>query len=225
MPPEPRSGGEPKVTVSGGRKLRGGVLFGGSSSEREVSLMSARSVLGALDPGKYEIVQIGITKEGRWLIASDAVDRLIERAESAGALEGDVDRTEAVALLADPAREGRLQRMEVSSDKDVAPLDVLFPLIHGRTGEDGALQGLFELSEVAYVGAGITGSAVGMDKEIAKAVWTAAGLPVGPYRVVRSTDWRRDPTSVRCAVAAGVGFPCFVKPASSGSSSRWRRRR
>ncbi|HJR52945.1 MAG TPA: D-alanine--D-alanine ligase family protein [Gemmatimonadota bacterium] len=218
MPREPLSGRQPQVIVSGGRKLRVGVLFGGSSSEHEVSLMSARSVLGALDPAKYEIVQIGITKEGRWLIASDAVDRLIERAESAGALEGQVERTEAVALLADPALEGRLQRTEVSSSRDVAPLDVLFPLIHGRTGEDGALQGLFELSEVAYVGAGITGSAVGMDKEIAKAVWTAAGLPVGPYRVVRWTDWRRDPTSVRCAVAAGVGFPCFVKPASSGSS-------
>ncbi|HET6361182.1 MAG TPA: D-alanine--D-alanine ligase family protein [Gemmatimonadota bacterium] len=204
--------------MSAARKLRVGVLFGGSSSEHEVSLMSARSVLGALDPSRYEIVQIGITKEGRWLIASDAIERLIERAESAGALEGEVERTETVALLADPRAGGRLQRMEAGGSKDFAPIDVLFPLIHGRTGEDGALQGLFELSEVAYVGAGITGSAVGMDKEIAKAVWTAAGLPVGPYRVVRWTDWRRDPTSVRSAVAAGVGFPCFVKPASSGSS-------
>ena len=204
--------------MSGGRRLRVGVLFGGSSSEHEVSLMSARSVLGALDPARYEIVQIGITKEGRWLIASDAIERLIERAESAGALEGEVERTETVALLPDPRRGGRLQRLETGSSKEVAPLDVLFPLIHGRTGEDGALQGLFELSEVAYVGAGVTGSAVGMDKEIAKAVWTAAGLPVGPYRVVRWADWRRDPASVRCAVAAGVGFPCFVKPSSSGSS-------
>ena len=218
MPREPHSDHRVDSAVSSGRKLRVGVLFGGSSSEHEVSLMSARSVLGALDPAKYEVVQIGITKEGRWLIASDAIDRLIERAESAGALEGEVDRTETVALLADPAREGRLQRMEAAAGGDVAPLDVLFPLIHGRTGEDGALQGLFELSEVAYVGAGITGSAVGMDKEIAKAVWTAAGLPVGPYRVVRWTDWRRDPASVRCAVAAGVGFPCFVKPSASGSS-------
>ncbi|HJU86181.1 MAG TPA: D-alanine--D-alanine ligase family protein [Gemmatimonadota bacterium] len=218
MPPDARSGHPPGSSVSGGRRLRVGVLFGGSSSEHEVSLMSARSVLGALDPARYEIVQIGITKEGRWLIASDAIERLIERAESAGALEGEVERTETVALLPDPRRGGRLQRLETGSSKEVAPLDVLFPLIHGRTGEDGALQGLFELSEVAYVGAGVTGSAVGMDKEIAKAVWTAAGLPVGPYRVVRWADWRRDPASVRCAVAAGVGFPCFVKPSSSGSS-------
>ncbi|HYO47146.1 MAG TPA: D-alanine--D-alanine ligase family protein [Gemmatimonadota bacterium] len=204
--------------MSGGRKLRVGVLFGGSSSEHEVSLMSARSVLGALDPAKYEVVQIGITKEGRWLVASDAVDRLIERAEAAGALEGDVERTETVSLLADPGREGRLQRAAGHEPAESAPLDVLFPLIHGRTGEDGALQGLFELSEVAYVGAGITGSAVGMDKEIAKAVWSAAGLPVGPYRVVRWVDWRRDEARVKGEVATGIGFPCFVKPASSGSS-------
>jgi len=204
--------------MSGGRKLRVGVLFGGSSSEHEVSLMSARSVLGALDPAKYEVVQIGVTKEGRWLVASDAVDRLIERAEAAGALEGEVERTETVSLLADPGREGRLQRAVGREAAESAPLDVLFPLIHGRTGEDGALQGLFELSEVAYVGAGITGSAVGMDKEIAKAVWSAAGLPVGPYRVVRWTDWRRDAPRIKGEVATGIGFPCFVKPASSGSS-------
>jgi D-alanine-D-alanine ligase len=195
-----------------------GVLFGGSSSEHEVSLMSARSVLGALDPEKYEVVQIGITKEGRWLVASDAFDRLIERAEAGGALEGEVERTETVALLADPGRAGRLQRATGREAGEYAPLDVLFPLIHGRTGEDGALQGLFELSEVAYVGAGIIGSAVGMDKQIAKAVWSAAGLPVGPYCVVRWTDWRCDPARVKGEVASRIGFPCFVKPSSSGSS-------
>ena len=204
--------------MSSPRKLRVGVLFGGASSEHEVSLMSARSVLGALDPAKYDVVQIGITKEGRWLVDADAVGRLIERAEAAGALAGDVERTEAVALLADPSRGGRLLRPAATDSGDLAPLDVLFPLVHGRTGEDGALQGLFELSGVAYVGAGITGSAVGMDKEIAKAVWTAAGLPVGPYRSVRWHEWRRDAARVKGELASGVGFPCFVKPASSGSS-------
>ena len=204
--------------MSGQRKLRVGVLFGGSSSEHEVSLMSARSVLGALDPAKYDVVQIGITKEGRWLIDADAVGRLIERAESAGALAGEVERTEAVALLADPGRAGRLMKPIAGGSEDLAPLDVLFPLIHGRTGEDGALQGLFELSGIAYVGAGITGSAVGMDKEIAKAVWTAAGLPVGPYRSVRGQEWRGEPARIKGELAAGIGFPCFVKPASSGSS-------
>ncbi|HEY7473319.1 MAG TPA: D-alanine--D-alanine ligase family protein [Gemmatimonadota bacterium] len=200
------------------RKPRIGVLFGGSSSEHEVSLMSARSVLDALDPAKYDVVQIGITKEGRWLVASDAVDRLIERAGAAGALEGAVERTETVALLPDPAREGRLLKPAADRAGDLAPLDVLFPLVHGRTGEDGALQGLFELSGVAYVGAGITGSAVGMDKEIAKAVWSAAGMPVGPYLTVRRRDWRCRPDRVKGEVASRIGFPCFVKPSSSGSS-------
>ena len=206
------------IAESRNRKLRVGVLFGGSSSEHEVSLMSARSVLGALDPAKYDVVQIGITKEGRWLVASDAVDRLIERVGAAGALEGQVERTETVALLPDPARQGRLLRPSTENPGELAPLDVLFPLVHGRTGEDGALQGLFELSGVAYVGAGITGSAVGMDKEIAKAVWTAAGLPVGPYRTVRWRDWRREPERTKGDVASRIGFPCFVKPSSSGSS-------
>ena len=180
--------------------------------------MSARSVLEALDPAKYDVVQIGITKEGRWLVASDAVDRLIERAGAGGALEGQVERTETVALLPDPAREGRLLMPAADGPGDLAPLDVLFPLVHGRTGEDGALQGLFELSGVAYVGAGITGSAVGMDKEIAKAVWSAAGLPVGPYETVRWRDWRRQPDRIKGEVASRIGFPCFVKPSSSGSS-------
>ena len=204
--------------MSSPRKLRVGVLFGGASSEHEVSLMSARSVLGALDPAKYDVVQVGITREGRWLVEADAVGRLIERAEAAGALEGEVERTEAVALLADPGRGGRLLRPAAAGSGDLAPLDVLFPLVHGRTGEDGALQGLFELSGVAYVGAGITGSAVGMDKEIAKAVWTAAGLPVGPYRSLHWHDWRREPARLKGELASRVGFPCFVKPASSGSS-------
>ena len=204
--------------MSGGR-IRVGVLFGGCSSEHEVSLMSARSVLGALDPAKYEIVQIGITKEGRWIVASDAVDRLIERAEAAGALEGEPARTETVALLPDPGRGGRLLRPgDAGRLVDMPALDVVFPLVHGQTGEDGALQGLFELAGIPYVGAGITGSAVGMDKEIAKAVWTAAGLPVGPYRVVRRSDWERDAARIKGEVAAGLGFPCFVKPANSGSS-------
>ena len=204
--------------MSAERKLRVGVLFGGRSSEHEVSLMSARSVLGALDPEKYEVVQIGISKEGRWLVASDAVERLIERAEAAGALEGEPPSTETVALLPDPGRGGRLLRPGERTPADLAPLDVLFPLVHGQTGEDGALQGLFELAGVAYVGAGITGSAVGMDKEIAKAVWSAAGLPVGDYQVIRRTDWERDPARVKGEVAARLGFPCFVKPANCGSS-------
>ncbi len=203
-----------------GRKIRVGVLFGGRSSEHEVSLMSARSVLDALDREKYEVVQIGVTKEGRWLVAPDAVDRLIERAEE-GALAGEVAGTEPVSLMADPNRAGELVREEPGEalpDALAEPLDVVFPLIHGRTGEDGALQGLLDLARVAYVGAGVTGSAVGMDKAITKAVWRAEGLPVGPYVVITAREWEEDPGRWKGEVASGLGFPVFVKPANSGSS-------
>jgi D-alanine-D-alanine ligase len=210
--------------VTPGKRLRVGVLFGGRSSEHEVSLMSAGSVLEALDPAKYEVVQIGITKEGRWVVAGDAVDRLIERASEGGALEGEVAGAAPVALLADPSRGGRLVGSGETTPQAHAPpgldrpLDVIFPLIHGRTGEDGALQGLLDLSGVAYVGAGILGSALGMDKAIAKRLWEAEGLPVGPHLVVTSHSWRDDPARWKGEIASRLGFPCFVKPANSGSS-------
>lgn len=202
------------------RRLRVGLLFGGRSSEHEVSLMSARSVLEALDPDRYEVVQIGITKEGRWLVAGDAVTRLVERASADGALEGEVAGTAPVALLGDPSRGGRLLPVAGPPGAPLLdrPLDVVFPLVHGRTGEDGALQGLFELAGVPYVGAGILGSALGMDKVVAKRLWEAAGLPVGEHLVTTAGRWRGDPTAVQGEVAGRIGFPCFVKPANSGSS-------
>ena len=202
------------------KRLRVGLLFGGRSSEHEVSLMSARSVLEALDPARYEVVQIGITKEGRWLVAGDAVTRLVEQAGSGGALEGEVEDAAPVALLGDPSRGGRLLPVAGRPGPPVLdrPLDVVFPLVHGRTGEDGALQGLFELAGVPYVGAGILGSALGMDKTVAKRLWLAAGLPVGEHLVTTAGRWREEPTMVQGEVAGRIGFPCFVKPANSGSS-------
>jgi len=206
----------------GEKRIRVGVLFGGRSSEHEVSLMSAQAVLDALDPDKYEVVQIGITKEGRWLIARDAVDRLIERASATGALEGDIEGTTLVTLLADPERGGALIPagggvLPAESGLD-RPLDVVFPLIHGRSGEDGVLQGLLELGGVAYVGAGVLGSAVGMDKAVTKSLWTGAGLPVGPHLVFKLSEWRSDAALLKGEVASKIGFPCFAKPANSGSS-------
>jgi D-alanine-D-alanine ligase len=184
--------------------------------------MSARSVLEALDPARYEVVQIGISKEGKWLVAEDAVDQLIERAGDSGVLEGDVEGSAPVALLADPGQKGKLVPRTLGEGGLPSwletPLDVLFPLIHGRTGEDGALQGLFEMAGVAYVGAGITGSAVGMDKALAKAVWRESDLPVGPYLVVRMREWSQDAARWKGEIVTGIGFPCFVKPANSGSS-------
>ncbi len=203
------------------KKLRVGVLFGGRSSEHEVSLMSARSVLAALDPTRYDVVQIGIGKDGAWRVAADAVDRLMERAGAAGALEGEVEGTSAVALLADPTRGGRLVP-RAAGDRVPAglgePLDVVFPLIHGHTGEDGSIQGLLELAGVAYVGAGVLASAAAMDKTLAKTVWRAEGLPVAPYLPFTILEWREDPARWKGEVASRLGFPCFVKPANSGSS-------
>jgi D-alanine-D-alanine ligase len=217
---------EAPVTSPPGRppRLRVGVLFGGRSSEHEVSLMSARSVLAALDPAKYDIVQIGITKEGTWRVSADAVDRLVERASAAGALEGEVEGTTPVALLADPSRCGQLvQETETSSAVPARagidrPIDVVFPLIHGATGEDGAIQGLLDLAGVAHVGAGILASAVAMDKIAAKAIWRAEGLPIAPYLALTVGEWRADRARWKGEVAARLGFPCFVKPANSGSS-------
>lgn len=204
------------------RRLRVGVLFGGRSSEHEVSLMSARAVLGALDPQKYDIIPIGVTKQGAWLIAPDAVEQLIDRAASSGALEGEVEGTAMVALTTNPSRSGELVHQAAAGEPAEgafgAPLDVLFPLIHGRTGEDGVLQGVFELAEVPFVGAGVLGSAVGMDKAITKKLWQASGLPVGPYIVVTSHDWKADSSRWKGEIATKLGFPCFVKPANSGSS-------
>jgi D-alanine-D-alanine ligase len=182
--------------------------------------MSARSVLEALDPTRYDVVQIGITKEGRWLVAGDAVTRLVERASAGGALEGEVEDTAPVALLGDPSRGGRLLPVAGRPGPAVLdrPLDVVFPLVHGRTGEDGALQGLLELAGVPYVGAGVLGSALGMDKTVAKRLWVEAGLPVGEHLATTARRWREDPTAVQGEVAGRLGFPCFVKPANSGSS-------
>lgn len=181
--------------------------------------MSARSVIAALDPARYDVVPIGITKEGRWLVAGDAVDRLIERASAGGALEGEVPGAAPVALLADPSRGGQLLApgAGVLPAPIAEPLDVIFPLIHGRTGEDGALQGLLDLAGVAYVGAGVLGSALGMDKVVAKTLWQAAQLPVGPWVSFPADAWRADPAGCTETIRP-LGYPCFVKPANSGSS-------
>lgn len=203
------------------RRLRVGVLFGGRSSEHEVSLMSARSVLAALDPTKYDVVQIGIGKEGTWRVAADAMDRLIERAGASGALEGEIEGTAAVSLLADPSRGGQLVAERgalVPAAGLDRPLDVVFPLIHGHTGEDGVIQGLLELSGVAYVGAGVLASAVGMDKTATKAIWRSEGLPVAPYLAFTVAEWRADAARWKGEVASRLAFPAFVKPANSGSS-------
>jgi D-alanine-D-alanine ligase len=195
------------------RKLRIGVLFGGRSGEHEVSLRSARSVMAALDPARYEVVPIGITKDGRWL-AGNAMAALSEGATARPATllpEPAADET-AAALLALEAGEG------APSLSVIAELDVLFPVLHGPFGEDGTVQGLLELAGLPYVGAGVVGSAVGMDKAIFKHVMAANGVPVLPWRLFSGQQWQRNPEAVVDAVEAALPYPVFTKPANLGSS-------
>ncbi len=194
-----------------GKRLRVGVIFGGRSGEHEVSLISARSILRAIDTTRFEPVPIAITREGRWLLAKDAL-----RALEAGTtcLDGIP-----VTLVADPQQQG-LVPMEGTGPPPVGPepLDVVFPVLHGTFGEDGTVQGLLELANLPYVGAGVLGSALGMDKAVQKALLTHAGIPVARHLVVRAPVWERDPEEVMRAVADRLGYPCFVKPANLGSS-------
>ena len=194
-------------------KLRIGVLFGGRSGEHEVSLRSARSVMAALDPDRYEVVPIGITKDGRWL-AGNAMAALSEGAAARPAtlLPEPATNETAAALLALDAGDG------APSLSVIAELDVLFPVLHGPFGEDGTVQGLLELAGLPYVGAGVVGSAVGMDKAIFKHVMAANGVPVLPWRLFTGEQWRRNPEAVLDAVEVALPYPVFTKPANLGSS-------
>ncbi|MFW5940800.1 MAG: D-alanine--D-alanine ligase family protein [Chloroflexota bacterium] len=196
----------------GRRKLRVGVIFGGRSGEHEVSLMSAQSVMGALDPEKYEVVAIGIDKSGEWLVG-DAMLALSEGASNS---------THPATLLPDP-RASALMRMERRETKptalsEVAQLDVIVPILHGTYGEDGTVQGLLELAGLPYVGAGVVGSAVGMDKAIFKSVMSAHQIPVLPWRLIRAGEWRRRPREILDELEAAFTYPLFTKPANLGSS-------
>jgi D-alanine-D-alanine ligase len=191
------------------KKIRLGILFGGRSGEHEVSLTSAASVLKALDPDKYEIVPIGITREGRWRIGSGALKLLPAVLEGGKPVTPSVDPTGPKLLALDAS----------SASADSAPqVDVIFPVLHGTFGEDGTVQGLLELADVPYVGAGVLASAVGMDKDIMKRLFRDAGLPVVPWELVLRRDWERDSTVVRKRIEKRLRYPLFVKPANLGSS-------
>jgi len=194
------------------RKIRVGVIFGGRSGEHEVSLASARSVMNAMDREKYEIVPIGITKEGRWIASGDPMK----------ALEAsDVGASQPAALLGDPSRRGlmRLEDTERAVEATrLAELDVVFPVLHGPYGEDGTVQGLLELAGIPYVGAGVTGSALGLDKAIFKDVMRAYDLPITDYLLVKRKEWEADPEGVVNRSEAALGYPVFTKPANLGSS-------
>ena len=204
-------------------RLRVYLVFGGRSGEHEVSLMSARSVMSALDPERYEVVPIGITKEGRWLLTGDPMKALTDGVAAAGGawvgLVGDPTQASLVPMAPDPAAgssaPAALQAVSGAGDR---PAAVFFPVLHGTYGEDGTIQGLLELAGVPYVGCGVLGSAVGMDKAVAKSVFRAAGIPIPDYRVVLRERWEREPEAVLAGLAAVFRYPCFVKPCNLGSS-------
>ncbi|HYW40042.1 MAG TPA: D-alanine--D-alanine ligase family protein [Terriglobales bacterium] len=221
-------------------KLRVGILFGGRSGEHEVSLLSAASVLNAIDKTKYEVVPIGITKDGRWLTAEHA-ERMLKGNAGEGARAapekhlraGDPEATPGAAVLAtgesvvvppEPARrdaglalfqtDANLRR---ASDRAIN-VDVIFPVLHGTFGEDGTIQGLLELADIAYVGAGVLGSSAGMDKDIMKSLFRAARLPIVKHVTVLRSQFEHELKKVQKLVESKLKYPVFVKPANLGSS-------
>jgi D-alanine-D-alanine ligase len=195
------------------RPLRVGLIFGGASVEHEVSVISARGVASGFDPRRVDCVPIAVTEDGRWLppersreILDGEAPRVDPPAEQAGSPR----------LLVEPGR-GALVEIGGTGPGTVE-LDVAFPLIHGWGGEDGRIQGLLELAGIPYVGSGVLGSALGMDKATAKSLFEKDGLPVGPWRAFHGAEYRADPEGIGRSLAGELGFPLFVKPSNGGSS-------
>ena len=184
------------------------VLFGGRSGEHEVSLMSARSVLSVLDPNKYDVVQVGITHQGAWLSGEDVIGSFEKK---------DTSRLSPVSLFADPTRLG-LYVTHGGRQEKLSDVDVYFPVLHGTFGEDGTLQGVFEMADVAYVGANVIASSVGMDKGIFKDVMRANGIPVVKAIVVLRSEIEKDMESVVRRAETVSSYPLFIKPGNLGSS-------
>ena len=213
-------------------KLRVGVLFGGRSGEHEVSLLSAASVMQAMDRNKYEVVPIGITKQGLWLTDLHAEQLIkgefVDDHANKHLRAGDPAATSAAAVLAKgeavlvPPVPSNDSIMPFQTPNHGAPkgihVDVIFPVLHGTFGEDGTMQGLLELADIAYVGSGVLGSAAGMDKDIMKRLFAVAGLPLVKHITVLRSEWERDAQHVERAVASELKYPVFVKPANLGSS-------
>ncbi len=210
------------------KKLRVGILFGGRSGEHEVSLLSAASILKAIDRKKFDVVPIGITKDGHWLAAGEAHNLLEggQRAVAPSLRAGDPAATPGAKLLQEgiptllapqPADTGAV--LTVGTVRPAAAnLDVVFPVLHGTFGEDGTIQGLFELAGVAYVGSGVLGSAAGMDKDVMKRLFQQARLPIVKHVTLLRADWEAQPRKAIPQIEAALKYPLFVKPANLGSS-------
>jgi len=205
------------------QKIRLGILFGGRSGEHEVSLTSAAAVIKALDPAKYELVPVGITREGRWRVGTKAFGLLAGAAGDDSApgttqLATVLETGKAVTPSADPTGPKLLASAQPSEMNARPEVDVIFPILHGTFGEDGTIQGLLELADIPYVGAGVLASAAGMDKDVMKRLFRDAGLPVVPWETVMRQEWENDPVGIRSRLEKRLRYPMFVKPANLGSS-------
>jgi D-alanine-D-alanine ligase len=195
-------------------KRKVAILFGGRSAEHEVSLLSARAIVKALDRSRFEPILLGIDKQGRFQLQEEVA--LFETSQdlrqlSLGASHGEV------ALSPVPDQKPLLAKGDIDPNASLGPIDVVFPVLHGTYGEDGTIQGLLELAGLPYVGAGVLGSSVGMDKDATKRLLKASGLPISDFVTLRYVDFCKNPSAV-IEAAASMGFPCFVKPANAGSS-------
>ncbi len=213
------------------KKLRVGILFGGRSGEHEVSLLSAASVLQAMDQRKYDVHLIGITRDGRWLTAGDAAHLLPSSARETHHLRaGDPEATPGAALL-EHGKEALVAPVPVDAEQSGSSLaairasaesslnvDVIFPVLHGTFGEDGTVQGLLELADIAYVGSGVLGSSAGMDKDVMKRLFAAAKLPIPKHVMLLRGEWQQNSRRSIQRVEAALRYPMFVKPANLGSS-------
>jgi D-alanine-D-alanine ligase len=202
------------------RKLRVGIVFGGRSGEHEVSLRSAASVLAAIDKKKYDVVPIGIAKTGRWFLGEEAKEMLAGGTAATAAIKGRaasqhalVPSAHATGSLLVPGSAGKDR-----TQAEALGVDVLFPVLHGTFGEDGTIQGLFELAGKAYVGSGVLGSSAGMDKDVMKRLFAAAGLPIVEHITLLRGAWQKSPRKAIAEIEANLRYPLFVKPANLGSS-------
>ncbi len=200
------------------RKLRVGVVFGGRSGEHEVSLRSAHSVLESLDPAKYEVVPIAITKEGKWLGPVDAVALLPQESKKLIPKKAVAKASEILSIVGDSSHPGFISQQGDARRADEKLLDVVFPVLHGTYGEDGTIQGWLEMAGLPYVGCGVLASSCGMDKVTMKALFQEAGLPICHSLWFLRSKWEREPETIMRRITQELAFPCFVKPANLGSS-------
>jgi D-alanine-D-alanine ligase len=198
-------------------KLRVGILFGGRSGEHEVSLLSAASILKAIDQTKYEVIPIGITKQGNWIISNEA-QRLLTGDTKPAPVLLKTSKTKPIQLNASAGIALQNEALAQQNGPLTQSLDVIFPVLHGTFGEDGTIQGLFELADIAYVGSGVLGSATGMDKSAMKQLFAAASLPQTPHVNLLRSEWKSDPKRCTKLIEKGLRYPVFVKPANLGSS-------